>query len=124
MLQRRSIAKGAYPDRKCLSSRSHRVHVVAASIGDAIVVEKKACDVLILGNSTLAAATAYSLARRQKKVVHLPNLGLDLPHASQAQEALRPLVIPDPSPHITRCAMLHWTELMGCRHAHAWHAPC
>lgn len=38
------------------------------------IVERRACDVIVLGDSSLAAACAYSLARRGKDVILLPDM--------------------------------------------------
>lgn len=66
-----------------------------------ITVENRAADVAVLGSSSLAYASALSLARRGKKVVLLPNLGLTAPRP--AAEVLRPLQLTHPDAGIVRC---------------------
>ncbi|GLC33314.1 hypothetical protein PLESTB_000347000 [Pleodorina starrii] len=58
------------------------------------VVERRAADVAVLGDSCIALAAAYSLARRGKKVILLPDLGLTAPRPPS--EVFRPLHLPHP----------------------------
>ncbi|KAG2490200.1 hypothetical protein HYH03_011327 [Edaphochlamys debaryana] len=63
--------------------------------GSSSTVERRAADVAVLGSSALALAAAYSLAKRGKKVVLLPDLGLAGPRPpSESLRALR-LTHPD-----------------------------
>lgn len=66
-----------------------------------VVVERRAVDVVVLGNGSLAASAAYSLARRGKRVVLIPNLGFPKT-ATSASTVLRPLHIPHPKPELAQ----------------------
>ncbi|MEW5303448.1 MAG: hypothetical protein WDW36_006136 [Sanguina aurantia] len=68
-----------------------------------VVVERRAVDVVVLGNGSLAASAAYSLARRGKRVVLIPNLGFPKT-ATSASTVLRPLHIPHPKPELAHLA--------------------
>ncbi|GFR47332.1 hypothetical protein Agub_g9024, partial [Astrephomene gubernaculifera] len=86
------------------------------------VVERRAADVAVLGDSCVALCAALSLARRGKKVVWLPHLGLNptpAPAGAGAAgagaaagassprprpEVLRPLRLPHPDPALVSLA--------------------
>ncbi|KAF5831513.1 hypothetical protein DUNSADRAFT_13017 [Dunaliella salina] len=83
-------------------SRRREVHAGATMVPQVTVLERKAADCIVLGNSTTSAAIAYSLSKRQKKVIHIPDLGLEA--HPPTHEALRPLTLPDLNLHICRLA--------------------
>lgn len=64
------------------------------------VHERRAADVVVLGNSCTAAATALSLARAGKKVLYLPCCGSSSSKAGQAEGTSRPLHLPHASQHM------------------------
>lgn len=67
------------------------------------VVERRAADVLVIGSGAVAAATAYSLARRGKKVIHLYSFGIEArtPAAAAPQRALH---VPSPTAELASAA--------------------
>lgn len=59
----------ARAQRRSLKSRRNALKKSSdLAAGAATVIERRAADVLVLGNSAAAFATAYSLAKRGKKV--------------------------------------------------------
>ncbi|GLI65689.1 hypothetical protein VaNZ11_009296 [Volvox africanus] len=67
---------------------------VSFSSAASTVLERRAADVAVLGSSCIAFAAAYSLARRGKKVVLIPDLGITA--AYSPGEMYRPLHLPHP----------------------------
>eukprot|EP00195_Chlamydomonas_chlamydogama_P002522 CAMPEP_0202918972 /NCGR_PEP_ID=MMETSP1392-20130828/74662_1 /ASSEMBLY_ACC=CAM_ASM_000868 /TAXON_ID=225041 /ORGANISM="Chlamydomonas chlamydogama, Strain SAG 11-48b" /LENGTH=128 /DNA_ID=CAMNT_0049612165 /DNA_START=126 /DNA_END=509 /DNA_ORIENTATION=+ len=92
---------------------------------DYSVVERRAADVLVLGSSSLAAAAAYSLARRGKKVILVSDLGVQAPRPPPQQ--LHPLVLPDTSPevaYLNHDAAAYWRGLQSQAPGTALLLPC
>lgn len=87
-------ARGRQAAVVCSSTKSHG----SSASSQTTVVERRAADVLIIGRSTLAAATALSLARRGKKVIHLGGFGLQAPGPDLLPR--RPLHLPALDAHL------------------------
>ncbi|KAL6746594.1 hypothetical protein V8C86DRAFT_3034544 [Haematococcus lacustris] len=66
------------------------------------VVERRAADVIVIGDSTIGAGVAYSLAKRGKKVILLRDMGMTL--KAPKMETLRPLILPDTNVQLVHLA--------------------
>ncbi|KAI8464098.1 MAG: hypothetical protein J3K34DRAFT_526476 [Monoraphidium minutum] len=98
--------------RRC-SRRARGAPARAAGAAAAVtVVERRAADIIVIGDSVAGCLAAYSAAKAGRKVILLPSFGLDVP--APAPAALQPLKITHTSPllaHLSVEAAAYWRGL-------------